>query len=124
MTTYAQLSAQDLNNLYSSTLQDFSSEVEDQTFKNRPVLGRLTANKRTSSGGLRIEKRLTAGRNTNVKHLRSDSDSVEVSDQAVLTVATFDHVFMAVPVLHSQLEQSINSGSQKIVDLVKFRMAQ
>lgn len=124
MTTYAQLSAQDLNNLYSSTLQDFSAEVEDQTFKNRPVLKRLTANKRMSPGGLRIEKRLTAGRNTNAKHLRSDSDSVEVSDQAVLTTAIFDEVFLAVPVLSSRLEQSINSGKEKIVDLVKFRMAQ
>lgn len=124
MTTYATLSAQDLNNLYSSTLADFGSDVEDQTFKNKPVLRRLTANKRMSSGGLRIEKRLTAGRNSNVKHLRSDADSVELSDQNVLTVAYWNHVFMAIPVLSSQLEQSINSGKQKIVDLVKYRVSQ
>ncbi|GEM_PF-1747013 len=124
MTTYAQLSAQDLNNLYSSTLADFSSDVEKQTFDNAPALRKMTQNKRMSSGGLRIEKRLRAGRNTNAKHLRSDADQVELSDQNVLTVATWPMVMMAVPVLHSKLEESINSGPQKIVDLVKQRMQQ
>lgn len=124
MTTYAQLSAQDLNNLYSSTLSDFSSDTEKQTFDKAPALRKMTANKRLTSGGLRIEKRLQAGRNTNAKHLRSDADQVELSDQNVLTVATWPMAFMAIPVLSSQLEQSINSGRQKIVDLVKVRMSQ
>lgn len=124
MTTYSTLAAQDLNNLYSSTLQDFSSEVEDQTFKEAPALKRLTANKRMSSGGLRIEKRISAGRNPNAKHLTSDADSVDLSDTSKLTVAVYEHAFLAVPVQRSLLSQSINSGPQQIVDLVKLDMVQ
>jgi hypothetical protein len=124
VTTYAQLGAQDLNNLYSSTTADFSSDTEKQTFDNAPALRKMTRNKRISSGGLRIEKRLQAGRNTNGKHLRSDADQVELSDQNVLTTAVWPMVFMAIPVLSSQLEQSINSGKQQIVSLVKARITQ
>lgn len=125
MTTYATIPAQDLNNAYFSTLQEFSSYVEDQTFHERPALERLTRNKKMKTGGRdQVEIRVRAGRNTNAKQIKSDADSVDFSEMNVGTVARLPMVMAAVPVLHSELSQSKNSGENQIVDLVKETMMQ
>lgn len=126
MVTYPTISAQNADNIYSSTLQEFSPEVKAQTFRNMPAVDRLWRNKEPGTGGNgRHEWRVRAGRNTNAKVLKSDGDTVNFSQQSNLTVAAFDYMaLLAVPVQKSLLRDSINSGKAAIVNLAKEDMTQ
>jgi hypothetical protein len=121
MVTYPSISAQSADNIYSSTLQEFSSKVKSQTFSKMPAVAALWRNKETGTGGNgRHEWRVRAGRNTNAKMVRSDADVVDFSQQSNLTTAAFDYMaFFAVPVQQSMLRDSINSGPAALINLVK-----
>jgi hypothetical protein len=121
MATYPQLSAQDLDNVLASTLQDTGPEMRDQTLKAVPALNALTGNKRpTHFSGDRVEQRLAIGRNSDAAWAKTDSPQATLSDQNVATVARFNPAFLYVPTKWNAKEKSRNSSSpQKIFDLVE-----
>ncbi len=126
MVTYPSVAAQNADGIYSSTLQEFSSEVKTQTFNKMPAVAALWRNKESGTGGNgRHEWRVRAGRNTNAKMVRSDADGVDFSQQANLLTAAFDYMaFFAVPVQKSALRDSVNSGKAQIVNLAQEDMKQ
>lgn len=126
MPTYPSIPAQNADQIYTSTLHEFSRDVKSQMYTKRPAADRLWQNKGKGTGGNgRHEWKVRAGRNTNAKTLKSDADSVEFSQQAGLTTAYWDYMaFLAVPVLQSLLRDSMNSGPAGIVNLAQEDMKQ
>lgn len=125
MVTYPTISAQSADNIYSATLQEFSSEVRSQVFAKIPAVDSLWRNRGESRTGIRHEWRVRAGRNSNAKMVNSDADSVEFSQQQnVITAFTTYMAFFAVPVVQSLLRDSIQTGPSAIVDLTQMDMKQ
>jgi hypothetical protein len=65
MVTYPSISAQSsADNIYSATVQEYSSEVKSQVFSQIPAVDSLWRNRGESRTAIRHEWRVRAGRNT------------------------------------------------------------
>lgn len=112
---------------YTATLQEITDqEVKKQTFDEMPAVAALWRNKQSGTAGSnRHEWSLRAGRNSNAKTMTSDADTVDFSAQSHVVTAYFDYMAMnVVPVLGSKLRDSINSGTQARVSLIKEDLRQ
>lgn len=112
---------------YTATLQEVTTKkIAAQTFNKMPAVAAVWRNReKGTAGSNRHEWTLRAGRNTNYKTMQSDSDSVDFSAQQHVVTAYFDYMaMMAVPVLGSMLRDSINSGPQARVSLIKEDLRQ
>lgn len=116
--------AQTANNVYASTLQEFSSDVKSQTFDKMPAVAALFKNKGTGTlGNGRHEFRCETGLNDNAGTLRTDADRARFSQQSNHVVGWYDYMaFNYVPVQKSMIRDSQNSGAQQIFSLVKADM--
>ena len=124
MPTYPSIPAQAADQIYASTMQEYSPKVKSQTFDKMPAAAALWKNKGTGTlGNGRHEWRVEAGLNDNAKVLTSDADTVTFSQQSNLTLAWYDYMaFLAVPVQKSMLRDSQNSGEAQLISLVKTDM--
>lgn len=116
--------AQTANNVYASTLQEFTSDVRSQTFDKMPGFAALFQNKGTGTlGNGRHEIRVETGLNDNAGTLRSDADRARFSQQSNHLVGWYDYMaFNYVPVQKSMIRDSQNSGAAQIFSLVKADM--
>lgn len=125
MVTYPTISQQNADNIYSATLQEYSSEVRSQVFAKIPAVDSLWVNKGESRTGIRHEWRVRAGRNSNAKMITSDADQVDFSQQQNMVTAFYTYMaFFAVPVVQSLLRDSIQTGPSAIIDLTTQDMKQ
>lgn len=111
------LSAQDLDNVYSATLAEMSSEVTGQLLTENPIIAELTKNVKTGGMGKWIEFRLRYGRNPNAKFFVSSSDTINLTSTQVLTTAYVEPSLLVIPVKFDDIERKQNSGAEQIVDL-------
>jgi hypothetical protein len=112
---------------YTATLQEITDkETKSQTYSKMPAFQAFFGNKQSGTAGSnRHEWTLRAGRNSNAKTMTSDADTVEFSAQSHVITAYYDYMAMnAVPVLGSKLRDSINSGPQARVSLIKEDLRQ
>jgi hypothetical protein len=121
---FPSIPAQVANNVYASTLQEFSSDVKSQTFDKMPAVAALWKNKGTGTlGNGRHEIRCETGLNDNAGTLRSDADRARFSQQSNHVVGWYDYMaFNYVPVQKSMIRDSQNSGAQQIFSLAQADM--
>lgn len=109
--------------LVTTTYRKHSKEIKDNVSKNNALLKRLMAKgmKRTEDGGLSIVEPLDYAHNATYQRY-SGYDVLNVGASDVLTSAEFYWRQIALNVVASGLELRVNSGGQKILNLVKGRM--
>jgi hypothetical protein len=116
--------AQTANNVYASTLQEFTSDARSQTLDKMPAFSQFFKNKGTGTlGNGRHEIRCETGLNDNAGTLRTDADRARFSQQSNHVVGWYDYMaFNYVPVQKSMIRDSQNSGAAQIFSLVKADM--
>lgn len=108
--------------LVSTTFRNHSKEITDNVSRHTALLNRMKkrGNIKTESGGLTITKPLDYAENATYQRY-SGFDVLNVGQSDVISSAEFQWRQIAVNVVASGRELRINSGSNKIVDLVKSR---
>jgi hypothetical protein len=108
--------------LVSTTFRNHSKEITNNVSRHTALLNRMKkrGNIKTESGGLTITKPLDYAENATYQRY-SGFDVLNVGQSDVISAAEFQWRQIAVNVIASGRELRINSGSNKIVDLVKSR---
>ena len=109
--------------LVSTTWRKHSKDIKDNTSKNNALLRRIYAkgNTRYEDGGLTIVQPLDYAEN-NTYQRYSGFDILNVSASDVISAAEFQWRQIALNVVASGLELRINSGDNRIINLVKARI--
>lgn len=109
--------------LVSTTFRNHSKEITDNVSRHTALLMRMKkrGNIKTESGGLTITKPLDYAENATYQRY-SGFDVLNVGQSDVISAAEYQWRQIAVNVVASGRELRINSGSAKIVDLVKARI--
>lgn len=109
--------------LVTTTFRKHRKEVRDQISKNNALLARLEkgGNKRTEDGGLSIVEPLDYAQNGTYQRF-SGYDVLNIGASDVLSAAEYQWRQIAISVVASGLELRNNSGSSRIINLVKSRM--
>lgn len=109
--------------LVTTTLENRSGVIADNMSDNNGLLRRLKkkGNIKPLDGGRVIDRELEYADNSTVKRY-SGYELLNVSPSDVFTMAEFSWKQMAVAVTISGLEELINSGSEKVLDLLEGRI--
>lgn len=109
--------------LVSTTFRNHSKEVKDNVSKNNAFITRLykKGNYRREDGGLTITAPLDYQAN-NTYQRYSDWDILNISQSDVLTAAEYQWRQIAMNVVASGRDLRINSGENRIINLVKARV--
>lgn len=118
------MASPNISELISTTLENRSPKIKDNTTKNNAILMRLKAkNKiRPVSGGRSIYETVSFAENSNGGWY-SGFDTLSIAAQEVITSAEFSWKQLAVPVVINGLEMRQNSGKEALFDLLKERIA-
>ena len=108
--------------LVTTTFRKHSKEIKDNLSKNNALLARLKAKgTRKEDGGLSIVEPLDYAANGTYQRY-SGYDVLNVGASDVISAAEFQWRQIAINVVASGLELRTNSGSSRIINLVKSRM--
>lgn len=109
--------------LVTTTFRNHRKELKDNMSKHNALLRRITAKKKTryEDGGLTIAVPLEYGSNVNYKRY-SGYDTLLIDPSEVISAAEYAWRQIAIAVVASGLELRINSGENRIINLVKTRM--
>lgn len=109
--------------LVTTTLENRSGVMADNMSDNNGLLRRLKkkGNVKLVDGGRVIERELEYADNSTVKRY-SGYEPLNVSPSDVFTMAEYSWKQMAAAVTISGLEELINSGSSKLLDLLELRI--
>lgn len=113
-----------VSDLIATTIQSRTKQIADNVSKNNALLNRLEKKGKikTFSGGTSIYQELSFAENGNAGWY-SGYDPLPIAAQDVLSASEFPIKQAAVPVTISGLEQLINAGKEKMIDLMDERMA-
>ena len=108
--------------LVTTTFRKHSKEIKDNISKNNALLARLTAKgTRKEDGGLSIVEPLDYAANGTYQRY-SGYDVLNIGASDVISAAEYQWRQIAINVVASGLELRTNSGSSRIINLVKSRM--
>lgn len=109
--------------LVTTTFRNHRSDVLDNVSNNNAFLQRLMAKgmKRTESGGTSLAQPLEYAENSTYQRY-SGYDTLNIGASDVLSAAEFPWRQIAIHVTASGQDMRINSGKERIVNLVKSRM--
>lgn len=110
------------NNVLATTIESRTGELADNVTKNNALLSRLEkrGNIRPVSGGTKIVEELEYGESDNVWY--SGYDSINFSNPQVFTAAEYAWKMLAAPVGISGEERLMNSGKERIIDLMEAKI--
>lgn len=113
-----------VSDIIATTIQSRTRKIADNVTDNIALLKYLSkrGNVDTFSGGNVILQELSFRDNANADYY-SGYDLLPVSAQDVISAAQYDIKQVAVPVVISGLEILQNSGKEKMIDLMKARLA-
>lgn len=111
--------------LLSTTLRNYRKKLEDNVFRNLPLLFWLQqkGRKKTQDGGYEIMIPLLYGVNDTVK-MYSGYDQLDTRAQDGITTARYQWKQMAASITISREEERKNSGPHKIVSLLEAKTMQ
>lgn len=109
--------------LVSTTFRKHSKEIKDNNSKNNALLRRLKKKgmQRTEDGGLTITQPLEYANNVTYQRY-SGYDVLNIGASDVITAAEYQWRQIAINVVANGMELRANSGSSRIINLVKSRM--
>lgn len=112
-----------ISDLVATTIEKRSKKIANGVLGHNAVLAKLNASGRvkTFSGGTKIVEELSFAENGNAGFY-SGYDPLPVAPQDVISAAEYNIKQAACPVIVSGLEQLINAGPEKFIDLVEARM--
>lgn len=112
-----------ISDIIATTIQNRSGRIADNVTKNNALLRRLErrGNVRSFSGGNAIMQELSFQENGNADWY-SGYDLLPVAAQDVISAAQYDIKQAACPVTISGLDQLMNSGKERIIDLLEARI--
>lgn len=112
-----------ISDLVATTLENRSGEIADNVLGNIALLMRLKkrGNVKTFSGGTKILQELNFAENPNVGWY-SGYDPLPTGTADVISAAEFAIKQSAAPVVFSGLDEIMNSGKERIIDLVAGRV--
>ena len=112
-----------LDDLVTTTIEKRSKIVADGVSKNNALLYKLSkgGNSKTVSGGRSLYQELSHAENSTVASY-SGSETIDVSQQAVLSFADFSWKQYAGAVVINGLEEAQNSGPEAMLDLLDERI--
>jgi hypothetical protein len=112
-----------ISELLTTTMENRSGKVRDNTRKNNAILMRLSKKGkiRPFSGGTEIREEISFGENPNASWY-SGYDILPLAASDVLTSAKYTMKLLAVPVIISGEEKLQNSGKEALIDLAEQRI--
>lgn len=112
-----------VSDLVATTIEKRSKKIANNVLGHNAILSKLSASGKvkTFSGGTKIYEELSFAENGNAGFY-SGYDALPVAPQDVISAAEYSIKQAACPVIVSGLEQLINSGPEKFIDLVEARM--
>jgi hypothetical protein len=112
-----------VSDLVATTIEKRSKKIANNVLGHNAVLSKLSASGKvkTFSGGTKIYEELSFAENGNAGFY-SGYDALPVAPQDVISAAEYNIKQAACPVIVSGLEQLINAGPEKFIDLVEARM--
>lgn len=110
------------NNVLATTIESRTGELADNVSKNNALLYRLDqrGNRRPVSGGTKIVEELEYGESDNVWY--SGYDTISFTNPPVFTAAEYAWKMLAAPVGISGEELLMNSGKERIIDLMEAKI--
>lgn len=111
--------------LISTTLQKYRPKLEDNIFKDLPLLFWLKEGERIErvDGGEKLVEPLLAGQNTTAGSY-AGYDSLVSTPQEGITSAVYDWRQFAVTVAISGIEEAKNSGESRVISLLEAKIEQ
>ena len=112
-----------VSDLIATGIESRTGEIADNVLANNALLAQLRKKGRvkTVTGGTSILQELSFNTNANGGWY-SGADMLPVAAQDVISAASFAWKQYAVPVVVTGLEMLINSGKERIIDLVEGRL--
>lgn len=117
------MSSPNTSEFVTTTLANYSGQIDDNVSDNNALLNRLKKRGKTkpADGGTVIYQELSYAENATYQRY-SGYDTLNISPSDVLTAAEFAWKQVAVAVTMSGLEELINSGSERMFDLLEARI--
>lgn len=117
------MASPNLSELITTTLRNRTGKLADNVTDNNALLLRLKqkGNARPAAGGRTLVQELDYNENDTFLWY-SGLDTLNVTQQDVLTAAEFDWKQCAVSVIFSGLEQLQNSGKERVIDWLSARV--
>ena len=112
-----------VSDIIATTIQNRSKTVADNVTKNNALLDRLNSrgNVKTVSGGNTILQELSFAANGNAGFY-SGYETLPIAAQDVISAAEYNWKQAACPVTISGLEELMNSGPERMIDLLEARI--
>jgi hypothetical protein len=117
------MASPNVSEIVTTTLENRSRKLADNVTNNNALLARLESKGHImpADGGTRIMQELEYGENGTFTWY-SGYDTLNISPSDVLTASEYDWKQAAVAVTMSGLEELINSGKEKLIDLLRARI--
>lgn len=117
------MASPNVSELVTTTLENRQKKTADNVTNNNALLKRLEGKGKikTADGGTKIDQELEYGENGTFTWY-SGYDTLNIQPSDVLTMAQFDWKQCAVAITMSGLEELINSGQEKMIDLLTARI--
>src|SRR5258706_2062482 len=113
-----------ITDIIATTIQSRTKVIADNVTKNNALLAYLDkrGNRKSVSGGNTIMQELSFAANGNAGWY-SGYETLPIAAQDVISAAEYSWKQAAVPVTISGLDQLMNSGPERMIDLMEARMA-
>ena len=117
------MASPNLSEIVTTTLRNRSGKLADSVTKNNALLNRLKkrGNVKPADGGRTIVQELEFAENSTFRRY-SGYEQLNIAPSDVFTAAEFDWKQAAVAVSISGLEQLMNSGTERVIDLLESRI--